>query len=205
MRCIGMCEHLWISVNWNTSNAHRCGYLVAPPTIGLWVLSRFGWRSCFIVGLLVLSTGNLIFWPAGLMFSTPGIMVSYLVVGCGIAIIEAAANSYCFLLGPPRYAAIRLLYLQVAYGLGPLVASGLSRVLTGDGHPENLNGIDLVYLAFCMSAFLLAFWFQITRMPEASNEELDQAVAAASPNESETSKSRKLTWTILALACIAIF
>jgi len=139
------------------------------------------------------------------MFSTPGIMVSYLVVGCGIAIIEAAANSYCFLLGPPRYAAIRLLYLQVAYGLGPLVASGLSRVLTGDGHPENLNGIDLVYLAFCMSAFLLAFWFQITRMPEASNEELDQAVAAASPNESETSKSRKLTWTILALACIAIF
>ena len=132
-------------------------------------------------------------------------MVSYLVVGCGIAIIEAGANSYCFLLGPPRYAAIRLLYLQVAYGLGPLVASGLSRVLTGDGHPENLNGIDLVYLAFCMSAFLLAFWFQVTRMPEASNEELDQAVAAAFPNDSETPKPRKHKWIILALACTAIF
>jgi len=83
MHCIGMCEHLRRYVYLNISNTNRCGYLIAPPIVSYWVLTRFGWRCCFIIGLLVLSTGNLIFWPAGLMISAPGIMVSYLVVGCG--------------------------------------------------------------------------------------------------------------------------
>jgi len=77
--------------------------------------------------------------------------------------------------------------------------------LTGTGQPENLNGVDLVYLAFCLSAFLLAFWFQVTRLPEASDEELDQAVAVAFPSASESPKPRKHMWIILGLACIAIF
>lgn len=53
--------------------------------------------------------------------------IVFLLVGCGLATLEVAANSYIAVLGSPKYAAARLNFSQgfqgVASFAGPLIAS----------------------------------------------------------------------------------
>lgn len=72
----------------------------------------------------------------------------YLRIGCGLATLEVAANSYIAVLGTPRYAAARLNFSQgfqgVASFAGPLIAS---RWFFRGKNATTLDTVQWVYLA----------------------------------------------------------
>ena len=71
--------------------------------------------------------GAIFFWPSAKFEKYGGFVGCTFVIGCGIATLEVAANSYISVLGTPKYAAARLNFSQgfqgVALFSGPLIAS----------------------------------------------------------------------------------
>lgn len=56
-------------------SAYWVGYLLAPPLIGYWVLSRGGaqpFKATFICGLWLFACGAMAFWPSSVIGSFPG-------------------------------------------------------------------------------------------------------------------------------------
>jgi hypothetical protein len=70
------------------------GYLLGPLLVGRLVLKRFGCAATFITGLYIYACGTLLFWPAGVLGSIPVFLVSNLVVGFGLGVLETTANMF---------------------------------------------------------------------------------------------------------------
>jgi len=79
------------------------------------------------LGLTLYSLGAIFFWPSAKFQKYGGFVGCTFVIGCGLATLEVAANSYIAVLGSPKYAAARLNFSQgfqgVASFTGPLIAS----------------------------------------------------------------------------------
>src|SRR6476469_1331273 len=81
-------------------------FLMAIPA-GIF-LKRWGYKTGIIFGLLVAATGAFLFVPAANSRSFEFFLLALFVIGCGIAMLETAANPYSAVLGPPESAGIRL-------------------------------------------------------------------------------------------------
>lgn len=109
------------------------GYLCFSP-VAAEVLKRKGYKVTIMMGLTFYSLGAVFFWPVA-HFSSPdnlkasfgGFLVCTLVIACGLATLETAANSYAVVIGDPALASARLQFCQswngVASFVGPLIAS----------------------------------------------------------------------------------
>lgn len=95
------------------------------------------------------------------------LLILPLFLGCGLATLEVAANSYIAVLGTPKYAAARLNFSQgfqgVASFAGPLIASRW--FFTG----KNATSLDTVqWYVFSIISFLSEridkFWILLTRV-----------------------------------------
>lgn len=95
------------------------------------------------------------------------LLILPLFLGCGLATLEVAANSYIAVLGTPKYAAARLNFSQgfqgVASFAGPLIASRW--FFTG----KNATSLDTVqWYVFSIISFLSEridkFWILLTRI-----------------------------------------
>jgi fucose permease len=51
-----------------------------------------GFKTTFIVGLLIYGTGTIMFWPSAVLGAYGGFACSNFVVGFGLAVLETAAN-----------------------------------------------------------------------------------------------------------------
>jgi len=94
------------------------GYLCFSP-IAAEVLKRKGYKMTILMGLGFYSLGAVLFWPTA-HFSSPekasasfgGFCVCTLVIACGLATLETAANSYAVVIGDPALASARLQFCQ---------------------------------------------------------------------------------------------
>ncbi len=94
------------------------GYLCYAP-IAAEVLKRKGYKVTILMGLALYSIGAVMFWPTA-HFSNPtntkaafgGFLVCTLVIACGLATLETAANSYAVVIGDPSLASARLQFCQ---------------------------------------------------------------------------------------------
>jgi fucose permease len=176
------------------------GYFFGPLLVGEWLLrhdehhrsrkrglgepqSVGGFKATFIIGLLIYGTGTIMFWPGAVLASYGGFMVSGLVVGFGLAVLETAANPFIVLCGPPEYADTRLLLAQGVQGIGS-VLSGLlannvffTRIETRDVNSTTLLDVQWTYLAITLFCVLLAFYFYYMPLPEVTDRELERLAA----------------------------
>jgi FHS family L-fucose permease-like MFS transporter len=61
------------------------------------------------------------FWPSA-VFRKYGMFVAFtFVCGSGLAMLEVGANSYIVVLGPPQYAARRLVLAQTGNGFATVI------------------------------------------------------------------------------------
>ena len=58
------------------------------------MLRHFGYKSVFIMGLVLYGIGALCMWPAGLNRSFGGFCAATLVIGSGLGSLETSANPY---------------------------------------------------------------------------------------------------------------
>ncbi|KAK9489102.1 putative mfs general substrate transporter protein [Lipomyces doorenjongii] len=155
------------------------GYLLFSP-IAAEVLKRRGYKITVLMGLTLYSLGAILFWPTA-HFSTyqnriasfGGFCVCTLVIACGLATLETAANSYAVVIGNPTSASARLQFCQswngVASFIGPLIASKF--FFTG-ANANNLVNVQFVYLAVACAGVVVAVIFIFAKLPEVSESAL---------------------------------
>ncbi|KAF7898062.1 hypothetical protein EAF00_004508 [Botryotinia globosa] len=178
------------------SAAYFGGYVIGALSIGQWVLRHSGFKATFITGLCIYGTGTLMFWPSAVLISYTGFILSSIVVGFGLSILETAANPFLALCGPMQYAEFRLMLAQSIQAVASLVSQTLAEKVFFNGvqieGAKHLTLIDVqwAYLAIALFTVILALFFYYMPLPEASDEDLQ-----AQAELFEIYPSRKLPWT----------
>lgn len=143
-------------------------------------MKRKGYRLTILMGLTLYSLGAVMFWPTA-HFSKPGnekasfggFCACTLVIACGLATLETAANSYAVVIGNPASASARLQFCQswngVASFIGPLIAS---KFFFSGANANSLTNVQFVYLAVACAGVAVGILFAVSKLPEVSEEQL---------------------------------
>jgi len=101
------------------------------------------------------------------------------VIACGLASLEVSANSYVSVMPPHNVANFRLQFSQsfngVASFTGPLIAS---KYFFSAENANDLTNVQWVYLAVSGLGVAVALAFFFTKLPEVSEEALEQEAEA---------------------------
>lgn len=158
------------------------GYLLFSP-VAAEVMKRKGYKVTILMGLSLYSLGAIMFWPtahfstyANRIASFGGFCACTLVIACGLATLETAANSYAVVIGDPASASARLQFCQswngVASFIGPLIAS---KFFFSGKNANNLVNVQFVYLAVACAGVAIAILFLVAKLPEVSEEMLNSS------------------------------
>jgi FHS family L-fucose permease-like MFS transporter len=164
-------------------------YFLSAIPAGM-ILRSKGYKNGIILGLLLFSLGAFLFIPAANSRAYLLFLAGLFIIGCGLTILETAANPYATKLGDPQTATTRLNLAQSFNGLAAFLAPviGTRFILSGREYTEQelsaMTDADrLSYLAseaasvkmpyMLLGAFLIliAVIFYINRLPEFREEE----------------------------------
>ncbi|KAH8119022.1 MFS general substrate transporter [Phellopilus nigrolimitatus] len=158
--------------------AYFGAYFVWAPFAGAF-MRRFGYKRGIHIGLSLYSIGAIFFWPSAKFRAYGGFVGCTFVIGCGLATLEVAANSYIAVLGSPKHAAGRLNFSQgfqgVASFAGPLIAS---RWFFIGKNATGLATVQWVYLAVAGLGLVLNILFYFCDLPEITEDALTEDLAA---------------------------
>ncbi len=113
-------------------SAFYMGYfLLATPAALL--MRRFGYKSGFIVGLLLFGIGAFLFWPAAIIGRYPYFLAALFVIASGLAFLETASNPFVAQIGDPESAARRLNFAQAFNPLGSISGALMGTVFIFSG------------------------------------------------------------------------
>lgn len=177
------------------------GYFLMALPAGIFI-TRFGYRRGVVMGLLLFGVGSLMFIPGAQLMSFNFFLLSLFVIGCGLAVLETAANPYVTELGDPSTAASRLNLAQSFNGLGcilaPVIVGGF--LFSGEG-----NSVAIPYTVMGIVVLMVAAVFCKVKLPE-----IKAADDSAAVNEG-IGASIKALWSngafrfgLLALFCYEI-
>lgn len=164
------------------------GYLLFSP-IAAEVMKRKGYKPTILMGLAFYSIGAVLFWPTAKYSSKEHASASFggfcactLVIACGLATLETAANSYATVIGSPATASARLQFCQswngVASFIGPLIAS---KYFFSGKNANNLTNVQFVYLAVACAGVAIAVLFVFSKLPEVAETVQDDSVLEEAP------------------------
>jgi FHS family L-fucose permease-like MFS transporter len=108
------------------------GYFIAAFPAG-WLMERMGYKKGILAGLLLCSTGALLFVPASSLGVYKFFLFALFVMACGQSFLEVAANPYVTILGPQESSERRLNFAQSFNAVGSVVGPAIGRalILTG--------------------------------------------------------------------------
>src|SRR5215472_10417532 len=160
------------------------GYFLAALPAG-WLLERVGYKRGILVGLLVCSTGAILFIPAASVRVYGFFLFSLFVIACGQLVLEVAANPYVTTLGPSESSERRLNFAQSFNAAGAVLVAllGSKFILSGIEHssaelsamsPEQLIGYRAIeanmvktpYLVITSIFLFVAVLILFTKLPE---------------------------------------
>src|ERR1041385_5052387 len=165
----------------NVQFAHYLGYFLMAMPAG-WLASKIGWKGGIISGLIVVAIGGFWFIPAthiqaqvhsghvsaGLAF------VAYLggvcAIATGLTFLETVANPYTTVLGPAKYAAMRINLAQVCNGVGwifgPIVGAKFFY-----GADAGAKTLYIPYVTVAVIVLVLAAIFLFAYVPDIKNKD----------------------------------
>lgn len=164
---------------WESDGLHAAyfgGYLVGPLLVGRLILRRFGFAATFIAGLYIYACGTLLFWPSAVLGSVPTFIVSNLVTGAGLGLLETTANLFVAICGPLEYSEVRLCVAQAFEGIGETTALALGQkvIFRGSGDVSEVVKAQWTGLGVAFFDVLLSIIFYYLPVPEASDDELKE-------------------------------
>lgn len=158
-------ESLSISITQSTliQATTYLGYFLMAIPAGV-IITRLGYRRGVVIGLLLFAAGSLLFIPGASAMSFGIFLAALFVIGCGLVILETAANPYASVLGSPDTAASRLNLAQSFNGLGcilaPVMVGGF--LFSADG----TGSVDIPYAVMGVIVLVVALIFSRVRLPE---------------------------------------
>lgn len=144
------------------------GYFLMAIPAGI-MITRFGYRKGVVVGLLLFAFGSFLFIPGEATLSFFIFLIALFIIGCGLVILETAANPYAAVLGSSETAASRLNFTQSFNGLGCILAPVL---LGGFLFSGNNGGVAIPYAIMGGFILLAALLFSRIKLPEITSENL---------------------------------
>ncbi len=135
--------------------------LMALPA-GIFI-TKYGYRRGVVLGLLFFGLGSLLFIPGEAISSFALFLIALFVIGCGLAVLETAANPYAAELGDPSTAAGRLNLAQSFNGLGCILGPVLVGGFLFSG--EN-SSVALPYSIMGVIVLFVALIFTRVQLPE---------------------------------------
>lgn len=147
-------------------------YFVVSIPAGM-LVSRIGYKSGIVTGLLIAGAGCLLFLPAAEMHVYAMFLFALFVLASGITILQVAANPYVSVMGKPETASSRLTMTQAFNSLGTTVAPffGAWLIFGGMNAPEPVPGavtestVQVPYLILAASLIVLAVIFAWLKLP----------------------------------------
>jgi MFS transporter, FHS family, L-fucose permease len=120
-------------------------FLISIPASA--VVRRFGYMRAAVIGLVTMTAGCLLFWPAAASGTFPVFLIALFVLATGITVVQVVANPLISLLGPPASAHSRLTFAQAFNSLGTTVFPYFGSILILGGlatiDPTKLQGAAL--------------------------------------------------------------
>ncbi|MDE7419706.1 MAG: MFS transporter [Muribaculaceae bacterium] len=143
------------------------GYFLMALPAGI-LITRVGYRKGVVTGLLLFALGALLFIPGESMMSFGMFLFALFIIGCGLVILETAANPYATELGEKETAASRLNLAQSFNGLGcilaPVIVGGFLFSTPG-------SSVSVPYGIMGVAVLLVALVFTRVKLPEISYDE----------------------------------
>lgn len=178
------------------------GYFLMALPAGI-IITRHGYRRGVILGLLLFGCGALVFIPGQATSSFPIFLSALFVIGCGLAILETAANPYAAELGDKSTAASRLNLAQSFNGLGCILAPV---IVGGFLFSDKNSNVALPYTIMGAVVLLIAYLFSRVSLPE-----IKSADNSTDNRKSDISAAIKDLWSrpkfrlgLLALFCYEV-
>jgi fucose permease len=188
-------------------NAYYFGYVIGPPAV-YYILVRFGFKSSFITGLGVFTVASLSFWPSSSLLSFPGFVVSNILIGGGLSILQVTANPYIALAGPDELMESRLNFAQALQAVGALAAPLLAtKVLFKHVGRSGLFRSQWLYLAVSLWSSLLGIIFYYAPLSEASDDDLERVATLRDTRRGISKRAKVLGIHIIpyiAVSCIFV-
>lgn len=186
------------------------GYFLMAIPAGMFI-TRYGYRRGVVLGLILFGLGSLLFIPGEQLMSFNFFLFSLFVIGCGLVVLETAANPYVTELGDSVTAPSRLNLAQSFNGLGcilaPVIVGGM--LFTGDGE----SGVALPYTVMGVVVLMVAMVFCRVKLPEINqNESPTAALDGCMPQGGDgvgavlgrLLRNRRFMFGVLALFCYEI-
>src|SRR6266436_1442822 len=113
-------------------SAFYLGYfLLAMPAAFL--MRRVGYKSGFVIGLVLFGAGAFLFWPAALAGSYGFFLFALFVIASGLSFLETASNPFIAQLGDPHSSERRLNFAQAFNPLGAISGALIGTVFIFSG------------------------------------------------------------------------
>lgn len=150
-----------------------------------WLLTKVGYKKGIIIGLVTMSIGCFLFYPAADFRQFWIFLIAYFVLAGGITILQVAANPYVTVLGDQKSASSRLNLAQGFNSLGTAIAPIIGanfllsdRIMTTEEiaalSPEEqsnyliqeASAVQTPFIVLASIIFLVAIIFLIIRLPQ---------------------------------------
>ena len=147
------------------------GYFLMAIPAGK-IISRWGYRTGVITGLLLYGAGALLFIPGAYIMTFWFFLMCLFIIGCGLTCLETAANPYATVLGDPESAERRINLSQSFNGLGWIVGPLVGGLLLFDGEDGTASSslLALPYAVIGVVVLIVALIFSRTMLPEPAAE-----------------------------------
>lgn len=186
-----------------------------------YLLKAIGFKKGIMAGFWCMAVGAILFIPAAYERAYPLFLTGLFTIGCGLAILQTAANPYVTILGPKEHAAQRISFMGIcnkgAGILAPLVLgavilkasdSGMVEQLAAMGEAEKKAVLDdfirRVIPPYAVMAVVLALLGIAVRFSPLPEIDTDDDTAGSSAKDSQA-KKYIIQFPHLILGAVAIF
>jgi len=133
--------------------AQFMGYFIMAMPAALF-MRRFGYKSGFVIGLLLFGIGTFLFWPAAIVAKYGFFLVALLIIGSGLSFLETASNPFIAQLGDPASSERRLNFSQAFNPLGAIAGVLIGTVFIFSGIELSPQQIDSMKAQHIYDAYL---------------------------------------------------
>ena len=134
-------------------SAQFTGYFVMAMPAAFF-MRKFGYKSGFVIGLLLFGFGTFLFWPAAIIAKYGFFLLALFVIGSGLSFLETASNPFIAQLGDPASSERRLNFSQAFNPIGSITGVLIGTVFIFSGIELTPQQIDTMKAQGLYNAYL---------------------------------------------------
>ena len=123
--------------------AFYLGYFLIAIPASL-IIKKTSYKVAIMIGLSLYTIGCSIFFPASRMATYGFFLIALFALACGLSFLETSANTFSSLMGPKKYATLRLNISETFYPLGAIAGILLGKYLifgAGQSLEKQMEGL----------------------------------------------------------------